>query len=102
MAENDTQGATAPDPQKSDLDKLAELQNKVIELTERASKAEATADKLDAENRSLRSQNHELFIRATRVNAGLPADEAEEKTYPTVEDAGLEFYKTKGRAGRYL
>jgi len=101
MPEDKDKGNPNPDSQKTDLEKLGELQKTVLELTQRATVAEQKASKLEAENNSLRGQNHELFIRATRVNQGLPAEPEEETPALSVDEAGKNYFdemrKMKGR-----
>lgn len=81
------------DEKKTPQEQIADLQKQVVELTQRATEAEARADKLTADNATLQQTNQELFIRATRVAEGKnPDPETDEKVY-NLDEIGKTYFQ---------
>lgn len=78
---------------KTPQEQIAELQQTVVDLTKRATDAEARAEQLQKDNLTLQQTNQELFIRATRVAMGKnPDPETDPKTY-NLDEIGKDYFK---------
>lgn len=81
------------DENKTPQEQIAELQQTVVDLTKRATDAEARAEQLQKDNLTLQQTNQELFIRATRVAMGKnPDPETDPKTY-NLDEIGKDYFK---------